>query len=522
MKFYQTQNFLAVFFLVGLSGLLGILMIPSNSQETVAVQAQATEVHKLNSPLAIADEASVPDAASLETENETPADLLEMNQNLEAEAVGGELPITISPDDSESSSNFASSVDVDTNSNHSSTDGHSLDSPNSSDSSASSSLLSSSDNLNGGVSGAGVSGGGASGTGGGGSGSSGSGTSSITGSGKSGQPVSQENKPDAPKTILSELMALQPLPKVHYYWPIEADTLVNSENESLLYQVARLTHSVCFRGEKASLTVVKNAVYLCAKVNKTDPSIPCSIGVNFSPWHSWYPGLFPADLPPTYRGEEYKAELALFASRLKQIKAWVSEYNLFYGSSIEVGAILLDCERFEVKKDNPAWNNGIQEILNITHETVMQVFPKARIEWYGRGIRGNQITPYWTQKEHTDSLSCSLYTLPKPEDMEMTFKRTCGLADELNIEPVTPWVALGSGYQYGTGIAIHWVWNWPYNPTYAHEAGCKLNSLSDSWYKRAQIIVFYPEPFHTNSTNWGQHFVEYCKGAAEANPPSDE
>lgn len=533
---------MAITFLVAVSGFTSVLILGSNPSNTESIPAPGSPV-PVSNPMVTADlQLAQADSSDIQERID------ETMETLGLDLSEGNASIVIEGNNFQDSANLASSVEVNRDSGIYSNpigsaglaSGYSIADGNRSNVTEqpivnrSSGTNSGSSGISGG--GSGVSGGssgvsgGSSGTSGGGSGTNGGGdggvkgpgTSSIIGTNTSEQPESPEVVPDDSQTILSELRMLQPLPKVHYYWPLDPKILLDVENLRL-YQIARITQSVCFRGEKATSEIVRSAVYLSAKVNKTEPSIPCSIGVNFGPWHSWYPGLFPATLPPTYRGNEYKAELALFTSRLNKIKNWVSENNQMYGSSIEVGAILLDVERFEVKKDDPVWNDAIRELLDVTQETVANVFPDARIEWYGRGIRWDLITPYWTQKEkYIDSLSCSFYFLPKAEDTERTFKKTCKLADELGVWPVTPWVALASGYQYGAGVKLHWVPNWPYNPTYAYETGCKLNSLSDPWYKRAEIIVFYPEPFNPEATSWGRHFIEYCKGAAKANESSDE
>ena len=168
--------------------------------------------------------------------------------------------------------------------------------------------------------------------------------------------------------------------------------------------------------------------------------------------------------------------------------------------------------------NNDQWNEGMKSLLDMTHQTAAQVFPNARIEWYGRGIQWDKVTQNWTGKErYIPSLSCSLYSIPKPTDMDRWFQKTCQLADKLDVEEITPWVSLGSGYQYSKGQKLWWDPDWQYDPKYAYQIGLKLNSLTDPNYSRVKVIVFYPEPFNAQAQYWWKHYIEYCRGAQAAN-----
>ena len=120
----------------------------------------------------------------------------------------------------------------------------------------------------------------------------------------------------------SKLFVLKPLPKVHYFWPI-APELSNDRNNRRLYELARITHSLCVSGEWVTKQQVDNCVYICARVNKTGPVIKTSLGVNFSPWHR----KFDKKLPPTDRGPTYREEIRYFEERMRLVKQWV-KYSL--------------------------------------------------------------------------------------------------------------------------------------------------------------------------------------------------
>ena len=231
--------------------------------------------------------------------------------------------------------------------------------------------------------------------------------------------------------IAAKLRALNPLPKVHYSWHIERGSrLLEPENSQIVYQLARITHALSVKGEVVTEQQIDGCVYNCARVNMTKPEIPCRIGVNFSPWHR----KFDKNLPPTDRGPTYYAEIVFFAERMNNIKKWVAAANRKYQSNVEVGVLLLDSERFYVKKNDQKWNEGMREALDAIHKKAAEIFPEAQIQWYGRGITRPDgatwmQTGLWTNKEIKSPMSCSLYMLPEQDVMRETFRRTCALAD---------------------------------------------------------------------------------------------
>jgi len=318
----------------------------------------------------------------------------------------------------------------------------------------------------------------------------------------------------------AQLFALEPLPKVHYYWPPAAELLEDKQSRRL-YELVRITHTFCVSGEWTNERQIDNAVYTCTRLNKTNPPIKASVGVNFSPWHR----RFDKALPPTDRGPTYSEEIRYFEERAVFVKQALSRYNQVYGSDVAVGAVLLDCERFEAKAGDPAWNKGMREALDAIHRKAQEVFPDATIIWYGRGMIQHprkdtwHKTRYWTGEEIKSPLTCSLYGVPEIERMRAVFRKTVELADQKGISQVIPYVALASGYERGpTGHT--WRFDWQYDPKLSLQMGAELNDPLYSQdpqkyapYDRAGIIVFYPRPFDKRTPDWGRHFIAYVKGA---------
>lgn len=322
--------------------------------------------------------------------------------------------------------------------------------------------------------------------------------------------------------IVAKLSTLKPLQKVHYSYTLLGSNLMNERDSRLLYEYTRITHALTPPGEWVNQKQLDNCIYTCARINKTNPKIPASIGAGFSPWAS----RFGKNLPPTDRGPTYNAELQHFSQRLQLIKKWLAQSNKKYGSNVKLTAIVMDCERFSMRKGDDKWNEGMREALDAIHLLAKAVFPKARIEWYGRGITrsagktGWDRTKYFTGKEIKAPLSCSLYTLPELQRMRETFRRTCELADELGIEDVTPYVALGAGYRRGLTKMQYWDPDWHYDIIYSQIMGSELNNKwhgdrPDRYapYNRAKVVVFYPPPFRTKTPNWAIHFIAYVRGA---------
>jgi hypothetical protein len=233
---------------------------------------------------------------------------------------------------------------------------------------------------------------------------------------------------------------------------------------------------------------------------------------------------FGKDLPPTDRGPTYQEDIRQLTEQAKRVKLWIEEANKKYNSDVNVGAVTLDCERFEVKEGDEKWNEGIRESLDSVQIRLQRIFPEARMEWYGRGIRGNRgnwsRTLYWTGKEIKSAMSCSLYSVPRVDNMRETYQRTCELAGKLGINDITPWVALGSGYREGLIKQHYFDLKWSYDVIYSYQLGAELNI---PWYSarpekfasydRAKVIIFWPPPFSDQARSWAKHFIAYARVA---------
>lgn len=175
----------------------------------------------------------------------------------------------------------------------------------------------------------------------------------------------QETAPT--KTQLLEwLQELEPLPKVHYSWSLD----FRATDPELLYEYVRLTRAASLSGEWHNRDEIDLAVQLCRRVNQTNPNLPATLGVNYSPWHR----RFGKDLPPTDTSDSHQAELDYLRERMETIRHELGEANARHAADVPVTCIMLDSERFHVRADDPEWNAALTAKYDAVYDIVREVF----------------------------------------------------------------------------------------------------------------------------------------------------
>src|SRR5262249_32317309 len=234
---------------------------------------------------------------------------------------------------------------------------------------------------------------------------------------------------------------------------------------------------------------------------------------------------FGAWLPVTDTGPTAEEEISLFRQRLRTIRDDLEAANRKYKSIVSVSAILLDCERFVTSLTEEPLNEAITRKENQVYEVAKSIFPEARVEWYGRGgmhvssdASGWTQNRYFTLAEKGDSFACSLYQLPDDSKMRETYRRTVELARTRGVAEVTPWIALGTGWER-RGWKNVWEWNWDYDLKYSWQLGVDINNRSQAGdttapWDAAKVVVLFPSPFDEASPASFEHFVAYVRGAA--------
>ena len=272
----------------------------------------------------------------------------------------------------------------------------------------------------------------------------------------------------------SPLAGLPPLPKPHHSW-LSSDPTFASATDPLTRDVVRITGScpvyACFgdsgschapshpcSNDTASRAAVEACVALATPVNAT-------IAINYSPWYCIYRGN-----DPTTRTKDALAdtarELQLWSANLGKIKSWL-------GGRAEVGAVLLDSEKFECGRPNPAGCSN-QTVLgrrtwaaiDVKHDhcfnATKAVFPHASVEFFSHGgarFRGISTGSFTTTsakfslRERSDTFSTSLHGPSELGYTRETYARSVVVARNHNISSGTPWIALGSGYDRDSEIS---------------------------------------------------------------------
>lgn len=314
--------------------------------------------------------------------------------------------------------------------------------------------------------------------------------------------------------VLAWMRELEPLQKVHFSWDYPPGRLF-TPIEDILFEYVRITHAISIRGESAHGRHVGAAVEACAQVNALSPSIPATIAIHYSPWHR----VFPPDAPPTDFGPFHDEEVDLFRTRMFTVRDLIATANASRGQDVEVSYLVLDSERFWVKKGDTegaeAWNSAMNEKYNVIYQIGKEVFPDATIEWYSRGTIN-----HFTLQEMGDTISQWIYSIPYEEHTRRKMQLAYDIAQENGASIFTTWVALNVGFDVTDDANKHWASPWDYDVAISWQTGAKLNDPSyfanyeeAAPWRAADPIVLYPRPFSSDLPNWGKHFVAYVRGA---------
>jgi hypothetical protein len=311
-----------------------------------------------------------------------------------------------------------------------------------------------------------------------------------------GQPATIRSAPSNAQ-LVRWLGELQPLPKVHYSWPLPKPLL--DPNNPLLIEYVRLTHAASISAEYTARREFDAAVIACKLINAASPAAPATLAINYSPWHR----RFPQGLPPTDRGPGEQLELREFRERMTQKRDWLADANSRYRTSVRVSALLLDTERWKAKPpadpEAAAWNDALDRKYNLIFDAARQVFPDALIIWAAEGFE-----PAFTGREKTDGIiNNDLYQMPDIAVERAQIRATLKIADRRGFKTCAEWLALGCGGYGPNGFR--------YDADYDPQASWQIGAILQGE-PRIKFILFWPEPFSPRVPTWGRHFVAYVRG----------
>lgn len=332
------------------------------------------------------------------------------------------------------------------------------------------------------------------------------------------------------------LANLQILPKIHYSFPFSTNWLQDQPEEAI--ETARIMGSVNIAGwggwptTPITKTDVENAVTLAVEAANRRGS-PVDIAINYSPYH--YVFRKSGDTEPREPVEEFGIkhvqEIALLTERFWSIRAWIAEATHGIPNPPKVSAILYDCEVFDITGD-PINDAAVLEKYNIAYDKAKEIFPDARVVWYGFSghVPGDwQHTAYARVKDFpletkNEGASVSMYYPGEFEINQELFRKTHEYVTDHGINTVVPWVSLGSGYEplavtdKGT-VPRKWTFDYDYPLVLTWKLGRAMNRPEFSgrsayaYYDAADVIVFYPSPSDHNVPKMMEHFTAYVRGA---------
>ena len=357
------------------------------------------------------------------------------------------------------------------------------------------------------------------------------------------------------------LSGLPPLKKTHYSWPlpfVDEKWLGGAQVD-----FARITGSLplylysdCGVPEPGNNSVGQNstevfsAVRICHLAQRNGSAAPV-LALNWSPWYSCFEAPGGEEIvmgDPRVEGATEARYLNEWRTRLQLYKSWVADANEELGTSIRVGAVLLDSERFWFNcSESPPWGSpghpfgpyaqycssnatynkewfdAIARKHDLTTGLVQDVFGRhVDIEFYGRGSVHVEptgppfVSPHFTLQERAPRapLSAILYSIFEPAATRADYNATVfflrSLASAKLLPPgvdethVTPWVALGSGNRRNftrTVYAHEYNYDRQLDWGLGYEIDNSIDNLGAPW-SAAEHVVFFPSPFECQG---GEH-----------------
>jgi hypothetical protein len=194
---------------------------------------------------------------------------------------------------------------------------------------------------------------------------------------------------------MNPLKGLAELQKVHHSWPIPGMYLASSDPafiDGLMHDYVRISGACALSLDGGGLnkTMLDVCVAICTAVAPARKGARPTITVNYSPWYTKFAGK-----DPTVVGDTEAAELAYAAAQLGNLKTWLAGA----GGQIELGAVLIDSEKFHFTGDSTA---AFKAALTRKHDLIWNltrsVFPGVRIELYDRGaVEKWDTNPTWAE-----------------------------------------------------------------------------------------------------------------------------
>jgi hypothetical protein len=316
--------------------------------------------------------------------------------------------------------------------------------------------------------------------------------------------------------LAAKLAQLPPLPKPHFHWPIDRDRL-DALTDPLVYEYTRITHSVGLSLFGLQKSHIEGAVQVCKQVNATNPAIPATIALNYSPFH-----YFMRHRDPWDRDSKYDAEFELAEEYFSDARRWLADANDRYNTDVRIATLMLDTEvwyrRDPGEPDAEAWNQAMSDNFNRMYDLAKSYYPDAIIEWFERGPEyGNWHDP----ADRGDTMSMAAYWPTNLARARALATDVHEAAQAYDVEHRFLWISLASGWVYLNTRDV-WLYysDWDYPTSYSHRLGEYLNhpkhaDPASEWHalSRMDYVSLYPVYLSPESPNMPKHFRAYVAGA---------
>lgn len=336
-------------------------------------------------------------------------------------------------------------------------------------------------------------------------------------------------KPTTDAELLACLRELPRLHKPHWSWPFDGRLLDNPE---LLAQTVRILGAAALPGAVSQQSPAGWQRRCAQAVAAMKQAGVHDVVLNYGCWGGSWLG---SDPRLAMRGEAGRLELQRIEQDLRQACDWLVVEAAKQAWQVNVVALWLDQETFQVQPGDVSWNEGVKWVNDQTLDRVRRVLGTAcHVVQHARGL-----SPYYSVDDaRTGSHSIELYNLEEPYAMAWRYQQACARAHQEAVSAVYPMLSLGGSYWADWHYSLGWR-PLDYRPRHAWLWGSWLNH--PYWQARAPIaaelksfahrVLFWPRVLPANVTvkrgtqtaaepvpESGAHFVAYCCGAADIRP----
>ena len=211
--------------------------------------------------------------------------------------------------------------------------------------------------------------------------------------------------------------------------------------------------------------------------------------------------------------------MAWAEDQVRKAKLWIDKHNQTFKPDIQVGAINIDCEQWQLKNLNEADTAAFMALHQEVWDFFRTEFPNAFITRYGRGPIATvgdtfglfgELIGNWNPARHYDGTETKgdwspvmYHTINPAKHSAMMEEQKTLLAQD---EYITPWITIGCGYSSETGTFKPGL---EYDVTYDEQRADLRNGLYKG--KLLKSAIIYPGAYDPDigDDNFEKHLGAY-------------